>query len=102
MGSRRSTPIIDLIGGKGIDVDISPHLKGIQNLLSSQSKNLSDKISSISMDMDFEDDSPIIVPIPKSKTKVVGGSGGGQIIVMGGDDVNSVIKKINLKNLQAV
>ena len=96
VGSRRSTPIIDLIGGKGIDVDISPHLKGIQNLLSSQSKNLSDKISSISMDMDFEDDSPIIVPIPKSKTKVVGGSGGNQMIVVGGEDVNSSMEKLYL------
>ena len=96
VGSRRSTPIIDLIGGKGIDVDISPHLKGIQHLLSSQSKNLSDKISSISMDMDFEDDSPIIVPIPKSKTKVVGGSSGNQVIVVGGEDVNSIMDKIYL------
>ena len=96
VGSRRSTPIIDLIEGKGIDVDISPHLKGIQNLLSSQSKNLSNKISSISMDMDFEDDSPIIIPIPKSKTKVVGGSGGNQMIVVGGEDVNSIMDKIYL------
>ena len=96
VGSRRSTPIIDLIGGKGIDVDISPHLKGIQHLLSSQSKNLSDKISSISMDMDVDDDSPIIVPIPKQKTKVVGGSGGSQLIVVGGEDVNSSMEKLYL------
>ena len=54
------------------------------------------------MDEEEFDDSPIIVPIPIQKTKVVGGSGGGQMIVIGGDDVNSVIKKINLKNLQAV
>ena len=96
VGSRRSTPIIDLIGGKGIDVDISPHLKGIQHLLSSQSKNLSDKISSISMDMDVDDDSPIIVPIPKQKTKVIGGSGGSNLIVVGGDDVNSSMEKLYL------
>ena len=48
------------------------------------------------MDMDFEDDSPIIVPIPKSKTKVVGGSGGNQMIVVGGEDVNSTMDKIYL------
>ena len=96
VGSRRSTPIIDLIGGKGIDVDISPHLKGIQHLLSSQSKNLSDKISSISMDMDVDDDSPIIVPIPKQRTKVIGGSGGSNLIVVGGDDVNSSMEKLYL------
>ena len=96
VGSRRSTPIIDLIGGKGIDVDISPHLKGIQHLLSSQSKNLSDKISSISMNEEDVDDSPIIVPIPKSKTKVVGGSGGNQMIVVGGEDVNSSMEKLYL------
>ena len=96
VGSRRYTPIIDLIGGKGIDVDISPHLKGIQHLLSSQSKNLSDKISSISMDMDVDDDSPIIVPIPKQRTKVIGGSGGSNLIVVGGDDVNSSMEKLYL------
>ena len=96
VGSRRSTPIIDLIGGKGIDVDISPHLKGIQHLLSSQSKNLSDKISSISMDMDVDDDSPIIVPIPKQRTKVIGRSGGCNLIVVGGDDVNSSMEKLYL------
>ena len=105
VGSRRSEPILNLIKDKGIDVNISPHLKNIEHLLSSQSNDLSklsSKIASISMDEEEFDDSPIIVPIPKQKTKVVGGSGGGQIIVMGGDDVNSVIKKINLKNLQAV
>ena len=102
VGSRRSTPIIDLIGGKGIDVDISPHLKGIQHLLSSQSKNLSNQISSISMDEEEFDDSPIIVPIPKPKTQVVSGSGGGQMIVIGGDDVNSIVENINLNNVAKV
>ena len=105
VGPRRSEPILNLIKDKGIDVNISPHLKNIEHLLSSQSNDLSklsSKIASISMDEEEFDDSPIIVPIPKQKTKVVGGSGGGQMIVMGGDDVNSVIKKINLKNLQAV
>ncbi len=105
VGPRRSEPILNLIKDKGIDVNISPHLKNIEHLLSSQSNDLSklsSKIASISMDEEEFDDSPIIVPIPKQKTKVVGGSGGGQMIVIGGDDVNSVIKKINLKNLQAV
>ena len=105
VGSRRSEPILNLIKDKGIDVNISPHLKNIEHLLSSQSNDLSklsSKIASISMDEEEFDDSPIIVPIPKPKTQVVGGSGGGQVIVIGGDDVNSVIKKINLKNLQAV
>ena len=105
VGPRRSEPILNLIKDKGIDVNISPHLKNIEHLLSSQSNDLSklsSKIASISMDEEEFDDSPIIVPIPKQKTKVVGGSGGGQMIVIGGDDVNSVIKKINFKNLQAV
>ena len=48
------------------------------------------------MDMDVVDDSPIIVPIPKSKTKVVGGSGGNQLIVVGGEDVNSSMEKLYL------
>ena len=43
-----------------------------------------------------EDDSPIIIPIPKQKTKIVGGSGGNELIVVGGDNVNSTMDKIYL------
>ena len=99
VGPRRSEPILNLIKDKGIDVNISPHLKNIEHLLSSQSNDLSklsSKIASISMDEEEFDDSPIIVPIPKQKTKVVGGSGGSQLIVVGGEDVNSSMEKLYL------
>ncbi len=100
VGPRRSDPILDLIQDKGVQDYI--HLQDIMNQLGDQSSNikiLSDDL--ISFDPN-EMEETIVVPIPKQKTKVVSGSGGGQMIVMGGDDVNSVIKKINLKNLQAV
>ena len=97
VGPRRSTPIIDLLQDKNLDGVI--HLKEIEKLLGDQSSKLNDlstSIASISMNEEDVDDSPIIVPIPKSKTKVVGGSGGNQMIVVGGEDVNSTMDKIYL------
>ena len=79
-------------------------LDSIEKVLGEQSSvnnKLADSIALLAQSEE-EDDSPIIVPIPKQKTKVVGGSGGSQLIVMGGDSVNSVIKKVNLSKLSAV
>ena len=79
-------------------------LSSIEKVLEEQSSvnnKLADSIALLAQSEE-EDDSPIIVPIPKQKTKVVGGSGGSQLIVMGGDSVNSVIKKVNLTKLSAV
>ena len=79
-------------------------LDSIEKVLGEQSSvnnKLADSIALLAQSEE-EDDSPIIVPIPKQKTKVVGGSGGSQLIVMGGDSVNSVIKKVNLTKLSAV
>ena len=67
----------------------------------SANNKLADSIALLAQSEE-EDDSPIIVPIPKQKTKVVGGSGSSQLIVMEGDSVNSVIKKVNLAKLSAV
>jgi len=99
---RRSDPILKLIKDKKLNDD--SHLKSIENLLSEQSSvnsKLADSIALLSQDDEEFDDSPIIVPIPKPKT-VVGGSGGGQMIVMGGDDVNSIVEMINLNNVAKV
>ena len=79
-------------------------LDSIEKVLGEQSSvnnKLADSIALLAQSEE-EDDSPIIVPIPKQKTKVVGGSGGSQLIVVGGDSVNSVIKKVNLSKLSAV
>ena len=79
-------------------------LDSIEKVLGEQSSvnnKLADCIALLAQSEE-EDDSPIIVPIPKQKTKVVGGSGGSQLIVVGGDSVNSVIKKVNLSKLSAV
>ena len=102
MTGRRSSPILDLLRDK--EVGEYDHLKNIENILGEQTSannKLADSIALLAQSEE-EDDSPIIVPIPKQKTKVVGGSGGSQLIVMGGDSVNSVIKKINLTKLSAV
>ena len=73
-------------------------LDSIENVLGEQSSANSKLADSIALlaQSEEEDDSPIIIPIPKSKTKVVGGSGGSQLIVVGGEDVNSTMDKIYL------
>lgn len=97
MTGRRSAPILDLLRDEGVGEH--NHLKNIENILDKQSSinsKLSENIALIYQDEEEFDDSPIIVPIPKSKTKVVGGSGGNQMIVVGGEDVNSTMDKIYL------
>ena len=97
MTGRRSAPILDLLRDEGVGEH--NHLKNIENILDKQSSinsKLSENIALIYQDEEEFDDSPIIVPIPKSKTKVVGGSGGNQMIVVGGEDVNSIMDKIYL------
>ena len=73
-------------------------LDSIENVLGEQAsanKKLADSIALLAQGEE-EDDSPIIIPIPKQKTKIVGGSGGNELIVVGGDNVNSTMDKIYL------
>ena len=87
-------------GTKVID-DKQNDLEKVLGEQTSANNKLADSIALLAQSEE-EDDSPIIVPIPKQKTKVVGGSGSSQLIVMEGDSVNSVIKKVNLAKLSAV
>ena len=101
VGPRRSDPILNLLQDEGVKDFI--HLQDIMNQIGDQSSNikiLSDDLMSFNPD-EIEDES-IVIPIPKPKTKVVGGSGGGQMIVMGGDDVNSTMKQILHNKLRAL
>ena len=97
MTGRRSAPILDLLRDK--EVGEYDYLKNIEDILNKQSSinsELSKNIALLYQDEEEFDDSPIIVPIPKSKTKVVGGSGGNQLIVVKGEDVNSSMEKLYL------
>ena len=91
---RRSSPILNLLRDKSVDVDISPHLRSIIDLLSKQSNNLSNSIASISMDAG-ENDEPIIVPVPQNVARNLSGSGSGTkyIFIEGGSKELERVKK---------
>ena len=98
VGPRRSAPILNLIQDKG--VEDFPHLKEIKKLLSDHSRqlnNLSNKISSISMDVGEEEET-IVVPIPQKTASKGGGFGGGvQFVPIGdGSGLNSKIIRTKL------
>jgi len=79
VGPRRSTPIIDLLQNKSVEG--ITHLKEIEKLLGDQSSKLNDLNNSIaSISMYDEDDSTLIIPMPKQMGKINGGSGSSKII----------------------
>ena len=93
VGPRRSDPIINLLQDK--EVDKFPHLNfGDQSFIL---KDLSNKIDSIAMEVLEGEEEPMIVYVPiKTPVATGGGSGGNQMIVLGGEDVNSSMEKFYL------